>query len=69
MSEIENAITENATGPKKVSGDAGSVEQHSLKDQIAADKYLASKKAAGREKDKLVLPVLSTALKTLQEQG
>lgn len=45
-SDLENAIEENAAGPKKVSGDAGSVEQHSLKDQIEADKYLAAKKAA-----------------------
>jgi hypothetical protein len=31
--------------PRKASGDAGSVEQHSLTDQIAADKYLQSKQA------------------------
>jgi len=43
---LENAIEENATGPKKASGDAGSVEQHSLKDLIEADKHLAAKKAA-----------------------
>jgi len=47
MSEtLENAIEENATSPKKASGDAGSVEQHSLLDQIAADKFLEAKKAA-----------------------
>lgn len=43
---LENAIRENASGPKKVTGDSGSLEQHSLQDQITADKYLASKKAA-----------------------
>jgi len=43
---LENAIEENATGPKKASGDAGSVEQHSLKDLIEADKHLAAKKAS-----------------------
>ena len=43
---LTNTIEENATGPKKASGDAGSVEQHPLKDQIDADKYLAAKKAA-----------------------
>ena len=32
--------------PKKASGDSGSVEQHPLADQIAADKYLESKKAS-----------------------
>ena len=41
----ENAIEQNAQGPKKAQGDAGSIEQHSLPDQIAADRYLASKRA------------------------
>ena len=41
----EAAIEQNAQGPKKAQGDAGSVEQHGLQDQIAADRYLASKKA------------------------
>lgn len=44
--EIDKTIEENAKGPKRAKGDSGSVEQHSLSDQIAADKYLASKKAA-----------------------
>lgn len=44
--DLKNAIEENATGPKRASGDSGSVEQHSLADQIAADKYLQSKQAA-----------------------
>jgi len=44
-SNLKDAILENALGPKKVSGDAGSVEQHSLSDQIAAERFLASKKA------------------------
>ena len=43
---IENSmvdiIKENTAGPKRVSGDAGSVEQHSLTDQIAADKHIQS---------------------------
>ena len=43
---LENTIQENAMGPKSASGDAGSVEQHSLTDQIAADKYLQSKQAS-----------------------
>jgi hypothetical protein len=43
---LENTITQNAQSPAKVSGDAGSVEQHPLSDQIAADKYLASKNAS-----------------------
>lgn len=44
---LENTIRDNATGPKSASGDAGSVEQHSLTDQIAADKYLQSRQAMG----------------------
>lgn len=35
--EIKTAIEQNATGPKRASGDSGSVEQHSLPDQIAAE--------------------------------
>ena len=45
---LEDAIRENASGPKRVQGDSGSVEQHSLKDQIEADKFLASKEAVRR---------------------
>jgi len=44
--ELDSTIRENAAGPKRASGDAGSVEQHGLADQIAADKYLASKQAS-----------------------
>ena len=44
--EIDKQIEESAAGPRKASGDSGSVEQHALQDQIAADRYLASKKAS-----------------------
>jgi len=47
MSDLETTIQENASGPKRASGDGVSVEQHSLTDQIAADKHLQSKKAMG----------------------
>jgi len=43
---LDNLIQQNAAGPRKASGDSGSVEQHALADQIAADKYLESKKAS-----------------------
>lgn len=43
--QIEDAIKENASGPKGASGNSGSVEQHSLPDQIAADKHIQSKQA------------------------
>ncbi len=44
--DLEQAIRDNAAGPAKAAGDSGSVEQHPLKDQIEADRYLASKDAA-----------------------
>mgnify|MGYP000129695451 FL=1 len=43
--DLEQTIRENAAGPKRAQGDSGSVEQHSLADQIEADRYLASKEA------------------------
>ena len=46
---LVDKIKENAEGPAKASGDAGSMEQHSLPDQIAADRYLESKKASRRK--------------------
>jgi len=46
--DLKDAIKHNAEGPKQASGDAGSVDQHSLADQIEADKYLAGKDAASR---------------------
>ena len=59
--DLADSISENAQGPAKVAGDAGSVEQHKLSEQIEADKYLASKQAAqskrrGLRFNKLVPP-------------
>jgi hypothetical protein len=45
---LESQIRENAAGPAKASGDAGSVEQHKLTEQIAADKHLAGKQAVAK---------------------
>ena len=42
---LDDAIRDNAAGPKSAEVDGRKVEQHSLKDQIAADEYLAKKKA------------------------
>jgi hypothetical protein len=44
--DLTQTILDNANGPSKASGDSGSMEQHSLPDQIEADRYLESKKAA-----------------------
>ncbi len=46
---LDNSIQSNAEGPARVSGDAGSVEQHKLSEQIAADRYLESKTASRGE--------------------
>ncbi len=43
---LDDAIRENAAGPKRAQTDSVSVEQHDLKDQIEADRYLSSKEAA-----------------------
>jgi hypothetical protein len=47
--ELTNTILENAQNPAKASGDSCSMEQHSLPDQIAANRYLESKKAARKK--------------------
>jgi hypothetical protein len=44
--DLASTIASNAQSPAKASGDSGSMEQHPLPDQIAADRYLESKKAA-----------------------
>ncbi len=44
--ELEDTIQQNAAGPRKAAGDSHSMEQHPLPDQIAADKYLESKRAS-----------------------
>ena len=56
--DLKNVIQENATGPKKATGDSGSVEQHGLQDQIAADRYLASKQAMKTRTKGLILTKL-----------
>jgi hypothetical protein len=59
--DLDKTIRQNALGPAKAAGDAGSVEQHNLTDQIEADRYLASKQASksksrGLALNKLVPP-------------
>ena len=58
---LQETIRDSAKAPAKASGDAGSVEQHKLTEQIAADMYLASKTATtqrnrGLRFNKLVPP-------------
>jgi hypothetical protein len=52
--DLKEVIRKSAEGPAKVAGDAGSVEQHSLTEQIEADRYLASREAAKSKKRGLV---------------
>ena len=46
--DLESTIDQNATGPKQVTADGVTVQQHPLPDQIAADKYLAGKRAVSK---------------------
>ena len=56
--DLEQAISDNAAQPKRARGDSGEVEQHSLKDQIEVDRYLASKKAMRKKRKGLGLTKL-----------
>ena len=47
--DLAQTIRDGAAAPKKVAGDSGSMEQQPLSEQIAADRYLESKKAARRK--------------------
>ncbi len=52
--DLKDTIRDNAQGPAKAAGDAGSVEQHKLSDQIEADRYLAAKEAAKAKRRGLI---------------
>jgi hypothetical protein len=44
--DLRETIATNAAGPAEARSDNSSAKQHSLQDQIAADKYLRSQQAA-----------------------
>ncbi len=44
--DLDETIRDNASAPKRAASDGVNVEQQSLPDQIATDKYLESKKAS-----------------------
>lgn len=46
----DDTLKDKVNQPKSVEIDGQKVEQHSLKDQIAMDRYLASKLAMKRER-------------------
>ena len=59
--DLDKTIRKNAKGPARVRGDSSEMQQHRLKDQIEADRYLNSKEAAkskslGIRMSKLVPP-------------
>jgi len=55
--DLKDAIKQNAEGPKQASADGVNVQQHSLDDQIAADKYLAGKEAVSKNPAKAFVRV------------
>ncbi|TWT40502.1 hypothetical protein RAS1_42140 [Phycisphaerae bacterium RAS1] len=46
--EIKDAIVENAQGPKRVESDGITVEQHALRDQVAADQHVSAQTGAAQ---------------------
>lgn len=46
--DIAATIAENATGPKSVSVDGTTVNQHSIPDQIAAQNHAAAQQATSK---------------------
>ena len=48
MTDISDAISDNAQQPKKIRDGSQEVEQHSIPDQIKADDHVNSATAAGR---------------------
>lgn len=47
--DLDQTIRDNANGPAQAANDTGSMEQHRLTDQIAADRFLNSKQATRRK--------------------
>ena len=47
--DLDDTIRQNAQGPAKAAGDAGSVEQHKPTEVAEVDRYLAAKNAAKRK--------------------
>ena len=46
--DLDSTIETNAKGPRQATADGVNVQQHSLPDQIAADKYLAGRQAVSK---------------------
>lgn len=59
MADLSDEIETNAQGPKTVTVDGSTVSQHSLKEQMEADEYLANKTNNARR----TLPIRFAKLK------
>ena len=57
---LEQKIKDNASGPKSAESDGQKVEQHSIADQIAADRYLNSKQAVKKADSGLKISKMSS---------
>ncbi len=49
MADLTQTIEQNAQNPRQAESDGVQVTQHSLRDQIEADRYLASKQAKSKK--------------------
>ena len=47
--DVRQAISDSAKGPANAAVDGQSVEQHGLRDQIEADRYLSGKEATRKK--------------------
>ena len=52
MSDVSDQVTDNAQAPKRITVDGQTVEEHSLLDQIAADKYVRNAAAVDASKSR-----------------
>ena len=48
--DLTPGIVTSAQGPRRAAGDSGSFEQHSIPDQIAADRYAKSQAGVATRK-------------------
>lgn len=61
MSDLSQNIKDNAAGPKRAKNDSGEFEQHSLPEQIAADRYLNAKAAVKKAGSGLKISKMSSS--------
>lgn len=47
--EVQDDIEDAAQKPRRMRGDEGEIEEHSLPDQIEADRYLSAREAVKKQ--------------------